>query len=159
MGTYRDTLSPLLFRQFCTRFASTFMDGYKEVILSRRKISVVGAEQLLLDTNRLARPLSLHVYRYRGYYLIGSIRTMLLQLFHAGILSSSAADVAARAATPVPATYRAVMELKVHQLVTILKLVCCEEEQLEVSGITSAATADVLTTCTAPLAVCLAGRS
>jgi hypothetical protein len=56
---------------------------------------------------------------------------MLLKLLHVGQLSASAADVAARAATPVPATFRVVVEQKVLQLVTILKLVCCEEEQLE----------------------------
>ena len=50
--TYRDILSASLFRQFCTRFASMFLDAYMKVILNLRKISVVGAEQLLLDTNR-----------------------------------------------------------------------------------------------------------
>ncbi len=61
-----------------------------------------------------------------------SIQTMLLQLFHVGLLGASAADVSARAAVPVPASFRSVVEKKVLQLVTILKLVCCEEDQLEV---------------------------
>lgn len=69
----REKLSPVLFKNFCNRYAAEFMDNLYKIITDQRKISVVGAEQLLLDMNSTSTLLlslpSLGIYEFQLFSL------------------------------------------------------------------------------------------
>lgn len=104
----RNALSSTWFKNFCTKFSLEFLEQYLNVIMTQKKITPIGAEQLLLDTNAL--------------------KTLLLSLHHIGI---SSRDSDKKQELPIPSTYISFITSKFHHISVILKLVCTPEDQFE----------------------------
>jgi hypothetical protein len=104
----RKNLSSIYFKNFCTNYATEFLNQYLAVIMSQKKICKVGAEQLLLDTNVL--------------------KTMFMKLHTLGTVSDPAAEAEKMI---VPSVYNAIMTKRFKHIEVVLKLVCTEEEHFE----------------------------
>jgi hypothetical protein len=104
----RNALSSTWFKNFCTKFALEFLEKYLNTIMTQKKITPIGAEQLLLDTNAL--------------------KTLFLSLHHIGI---SSRDQEKKNQLPIPATYTSFITSKFHHISVVLKLVCTPEDQFE----------------------------
>lgn len=99
----RDTLSGIHFKNFSLKLATEFLTRYIDVI-SQKRVSNIGAQQLLIDTNAL--------------------RNFLLQLPHTGLGTMEAK-------TAIPASFTSVVSAKCKQLEVLLKLVGTEDDLVE----------------------------
>ena len=55
MPSCRASLSTLYYRNFCDKFAASFIPGFNERIKKPRRISAAGTQQLLLDVYNLKK--------------------------------------------------------------------------------------------------------
>jgi hypothetical protein len=93
----RENLSPIYFRNLCTKLATEMLQRYQETILRQKRISDLGAQQLLLDTY--------------------NVKSMLMHLHHSGDSGGGGGHQSA-----VPAMYMKLVTSRVSHIETILKL-------------------------------------
>jgi hypothetical protein len=103
----RKVLSPKSFDIFCTRLSSDFLDHFLALIMGLRKVSVVGAEQLLLD--------------------ITDLKPVLLKLH----LTALPAKSFERQSMVVGQNYVETVNKKSQLIELVLKLICTDDEQFE----------------------------
>lgn len=104
----RNALSATWFKNFCTKYATEFLDQYLNAIMTQKKITSIGAEQLLLDTN--------------------AIKTIILSLHQVGISSK---DIEKRNEYPIPSTYTTFIGNKFQHISVVLKLIRTSDDQFE----------------------------
>ncbi|TFJ84963.1 hypothetical protein NSK_003991 [Nannochloropsis salina CCMP1776] len=98
----RDLLSQIYFRNFCDKFAQSFLPNYMDVLFRLKRINEMGTQQLLLD-----------VY---------NLKTLLLQLPIIG-LPSTMDDAAPGVSTSAPPAYVKYVAKQFAKIETILKLI------------------------------------
>jgi hypothetical protein len=103
----RKVLSWKCFDALCYRFASDLLDHFLALIMGLKKISVVGAEQLLLDTNEL--------------------KPLLMKLHHISLPTKSLE----RQTMQVTQSYHEMVTKKGRLIEVVLKLICSDDEQIE----------------------------
>ncbi|CAM9358933.1 unnamed protein product, partial [Chrysoparadoxa australica] len=102
--TVRSLLSPTYFRNFCDKFATSFLPSFLSLLLRQRRINEMGTQQLLLD-----------VY---------NIKSLMLKLPLLGLSSDAAADAAA------PASYTKYVNKQMAKIEMVLKLVGTPDDLL-----------------------------
>jgi hypothetical protein len=103
----RKVLSWKCFDALCYRFGSDLLDHFLALIMGLKKISVVGAEQLLLDTNEL--------------------KPLLMKLHHISLPTKSLE----RQTMQVTQSYYEMVTKKARLIEVVLKLICSDDEQIE----------------------------
>lgn len=103
----RKVLSWKCFDALCYRFASDLLDYFLALIMGLKKISVVGAEQLLLDTNEL--------------------KPLIMKLHHISLPLKSLE----RQTMQVAQSYYDMVTKKARLIEVVLKLICSDDEQIE----------------------------
>ncbi|CAE7496254.1 VPS53 [Symbiodinium microadriaticum] len=102
-----DVLSWKCFDLFCARASGDFLDHFLALVMGLRKVSVVGAEQLLLD--------------------ITDIKPLLLKLHHTSLPAKSFE----RQSMVVSQAYLDNVSKKSQLIELVLKLICTDDEQFE----------------------------
>lgn len=105
MPRMRDSLSPLNFKSLATKMGLAILTRFETIVLSRKKITTVGAEQLLLDLN--------------------GIHTFCRDIHNLGLPANSPKRI------QIPTVHLSVIGNQAKRVQNILKLVCTEEDQLE----------------------------
>lgn len=103
----RKVLSWKCFDALCYRFGSDLLDHFLALIMGLKKISVVGAEQLLLDTNEL--------------------KPLLMKLHHISLPTKSLE----RQTMQVTQSYYEMVTKKGRLIEVVLKLICSDDDQIE----------------------------
>jgi hypothetical protein len=103
----RKVLSWKCFDALCYRFSSDLLDHFLALIMGLKKIGVVGAEQLLLDTNEL--------------------KPLLMKLHHTSLPLKSLE----RQTMQVPETFLEMVTKKARLIEVVLKLICSDDEHIE----------------------------
>ncbi|CAM9504315.1 unnamed protein product, partial [Phaeothamnion confervicola] len=111
----RAPLSTMYFRNFCDKFATSFLPSYLNLILRQRRINEMGTQQLLLD-----------VY---------NIKTLMLKMPTLGAGHDEAGGAAAggsvaAAAVMVPVSYTKYVTKQMSKIEMVLKLVGTPENML-----------------------------
>lgn len=101
----RQAITPIWFKNFCTRFATDFLDQYLSIIMNQKKICQLGAEQLLLDTN--------------------SLKTIFGSLHHTNLSPEKKSEYI------IPSTYTNLVGNRLKHIEVILKLLCTPDDQFE----------------------------
>lgn len=103
----RKVLSWRSFDCLCSRFSSDFLDHFLALVMGLRKVSVVGAEQLLLD--------------------VTDLKPLLLKLHHTSLPAKSFE----RQSMVVDQSYLDNVGKKSQLIELVLKLICTDDEQFE----------------------------
>jgi hypothetical protein len=103
----RKVLSWKCFDALCYRFSSDLLDHFLALIMGLKKIGVVGAEQLLLDTNEL--------------------KPLLMKLHHTSLPMKSLE----RQTMQVPENFYEMVTKKARLIEVVLKLICSDDEHIE----------------------------
>lgn len=103
----RALLSNVYFRNFCDKFAQSFLPAYLSAIVRLKRINEMGTQQLLLD-----------VY---------NLKTLMLQL---PIIGQQASTAPGAEPTPIPASYTKYVSKQMAKIDSVLKLVLTSNDML-----------------------------
>lgn len=110
MNKIRDVLSHTYFSNFCMKLATEIIGRYQESLMKQKRISEMGSQQLLVDTY--------------------SLKSLLLNLHHIGIDTSTPAGLKAKSTYTIPSIYTRFVNNRIGHLEMVLKLVSTPEDVL-----------------------------